>query len=120
MKNELTINGMQNLLGKNMDSFINLFFYKPIQLQEGWQMVLNSSKFKNIGDCTLIQEKDNKDNLTIYSCELYIGDRKGTIENPFGYVLAFIQNVFGANYAGWGKINKDGKSFEITIVHINE
>ena len=36
MKNELTINGMQNLLGKNMDSFINLFFYKPIQLQEGW------------------------------------------------------------------------------------
>jgi len=35
-------------------------------------------------------------------------------------VLAFIQNVFGANYAGWGKINKDGKSFEITIVHINE
>ena len=118
--NKLTIYGMQNLLGANMDSLINLFFYKPIQLQEAFHMVLNSSKFKNIGDCTLIQEKDNKDNLTIYSCELYIGDRKGAIENPFGYVLPFIQNIFGANYAGWAKINNDRKSFEITIVHINE
>lgn len=111
---------MQNLLGKNMDRFINLFFYKHIELQESFQMVSDSSKFKNIGDYTLIKEKGKDNGLTKYSFELYIGDKKGTIENPFPDMMLFFQYVFGEDYCATRRVNKDGKSLEITIVYINE
>lgn len=118
MKNKLTINGMQNLLGKNMESFINLFFYKPIQLQDGWDMVLNYKEFKNIGDCTPIEIESSNENTTIYSFELYVGDARNVHKNLFPYLINFIYNLLGEKYMVTSKTKEETNSIKVKIHYI--
>lgn len=70
MKGEF--NEMESIIGDNMQSIVNLFLFNPIELQDGWDMVLHPMEFKNIGDCLPIDYCDGDNSIIV--CEFYVGD----------------------------------------------
>lgn len=111
----LRLNEIEYLFGTNMESFINRFFYKPIQLQDGWDMVLNSSEFVNVGDCTPIEIESSNEDTTIYSFEFYVGDARRVHKNPFPYLINFIYDLLGENYMVTSKIKEETNSIKVKI-----
>jgi hypothetical protein len=85
---KITLNDIEHKLGINMQSIVNLFTPNPIELQDGWDMILSPMEFKNIGDCTPPNIYKNTIN-----CQFYVGEE--------------ITNALNDSHKGWNIMDEN-------------